>query len=329
MLSSRRNLAPLVAVLFACASIAQAQVLIDFESLPPGTVVTNQFPEATFSSSAGNENIVGSLPGAQFLCTQPVGGQITCVEDTYVDFAQSASDLRFLAIEANCLCVDARFRIFQNYVFTATVDLTGLGGPGNVPVDLTAYPNITRLEIVNILNDPSIENGIGWDNFSFVAQPANPGNAFCAGDGTAAACPCGNAGATGRGCANSAHATGARVVASGLPSIGSDSLVLAGSEMPNSFALYLQGTGTVNGGLGVGFGDGLRCSGGSIIRLKIVSNVAGGSQYPQPGDPSISVKGLVTSPGVRTYQVWYRDAATYCSPLTFNLSNGWTITWGL
>jgi len=63
------------------------------------------------------------------------------------------SNLRFLVIEANCLCIDAEFRIDQNGTLSASVCLSGLGGPGNVPVDLTTYPRITRLEIVNRLND--------------------------------------------------------------------------------------------------------------------------------------------------------------------------------
>jgi len=327
MFASRFSLARLVAVLLALASSARAQVLIDFESLPVGTVVTNQYPEVTFSSSAGNENQIGSLPtSGQFLCTAPIGGQVTCIEDTYLDFAGAASGLTILAVEANCLCVDARFRIFQNGVHTVTVDLFGLGGPGNVPVDLSAYPNITRLETVNILVDLSIENGIGWDDFSFSLET---GNGFCAGDGTATACPCANSGAAGRGCSNSVNAAGARLSASGVASIGIDSLMLFGSGMPNSSALYFQGTGQVSGGMGVTFGDGLRCAGGTLLRLKIVSNTAGISQYPQAGDPSISVRGQITMPGSRSYQVWYRNAATFCTAQTFNLSNGWSVTWGL
>jgi hypothetical protein len=32
-------------------------------------------------------------------------------------------------------------------------------------------------------------------------------------------------------------------------------------------------------------------------------------------------------PGVRTYQAWYRNAAVFCTASTFNLSNGYSITW--
>jgi len=74
--------------------------------------------------------------------------------------------------------------------------------------------------------------------------------------------------------------------------------------MPNSAALYFQGTAMVNGGAGSVFGDGLRCVGGAILRLGTKFNVAGTSQYPAPGDPAVSLRGAVTTPGQRFYQVW-------------------------
>jgi hypothetical protein len=98
--------------------------------------------------------------------------------------------------------------------------------------------------------------------------------------------------------------------------------------MPNSSALYFQGTTRQNGGAGSAFGDGLRCAGGTIIRLGTKTNVGGASAYPAGGDPSVSVRGSVTVPGTRTYQVWYRNAATFCTASTFNLSNGVELTWG-
>jgi hypothetical protein len=97
--------------------------------------------------------------------------------------------------------------------------------------------------------------------------------------------------------------------------------------MPNSSALYFQGTTQTLGGLGTMFGDGLRCAGGSIVRLKTVTNAAGSSQFPGAGDPHVSVKGMIAAPGTRTYQVWYRNAAAYCTPSTFNLTNGAEVAW--
>jgi hypothetical protein len=98
--------------------------------------------------------------------------------------------------------------------------------------------------------------------------------------------------------------------------------------MPNSAVLYFQGTGQIAGGLGVTFGDGLRCAGGTIVRLGTKTNVAGASQYPSGNDPPISVRGQVPlAGGVRTYQAWYRNAAPYCTPSTFNLTNGIEVQW--
>ncbi|MBL8860868.1 MAG: hypothetical protein JNK02_02560 [Planctomycetes bacterium] len=165
---------------------------------------------------------------------------------------------------------------------------------------------------------------------TFTITPSCPpavGTPFCFGDGSATGCPCGNFGATGNGCANSLNAAGANLSATGAASLSADSVVLAGSGMPNSSALYFQGTSQQGGGLGTVFGDGLRCAGGSVIRIKTVSNTAGSSQYPSAGDPPVSVRGLVVAPGSRTYQVWYRNAAAFCTAATFNLSNGLQLDW--
>jgi hypothetical protein len=134
-------------------------------------------------------------------------------------------------------------------------------------------------------------------------------------------------GASGNGCANSLNANGANLAGSGAASISSDSLVLLGTGMPDSSVLYFQGTTQINGGLGIVFGDGLRCAGGTVIRLGTKTNVGGASQYPVGADQSVSVRGLVVAPGSRTYQAWYRNAAAFCTPSTFNLTNGLSVSW--
>ena len=76
------------------------------------------------------------------------------------------------------------------------------------------------------------------------------------------------------------------------------------------------------------FGDGLRCAAGTIVRLKTKTVVGGTAAYPQAGDPSVSVRGqLPAGGGTRHYQTWYRNAAAFCTPSTFNLTNGVRLTW--
>jgi hypothetical protein len=150
---------------------------------------------------------------------------------------------------------------------------------------------------------------------------------FCSGNGSGTACPCGNTGATGNGCASSVNSSGAHLAGTGSASVAADSLVLLGSGMPDSSALYFQGTQRVAAGAGVVFGDGLRCAAGSVIRLGTKINVSGSSAYPGAGDPSVSVKGADSAGDVRQYQVWYRNAAAFCTPSTFNLTNGLEVTW--
>jgi hypothetical protein len=57
---------------------------------------------------------------------------------------------------------------------------------------LSEYVGVARLEIVNILDDPSRANGIGWDQFSFVVgdtvpEPGTLGPLGLAGWGSAGA----------------------------------------------------------------------------------------------------------------------------------------------
>jgi hypothetical protein len=202
---------------------------------------------------------------------------------------------------------------------------TGLGLNGSyvAPPGTPLYPRYL------FLNGPGCFADCGWRiGFQTYVVQGSAAADFCPGDGSGTACPCGNNSVpgAGEGCLNSLG-LGGELDVTGLASIAGDTLVLQGAQMPNSSALYFQGTTRLNGGAGSAFGDGLRCAGGTIIRLGTKANTAGFSQYPAAGDPAVSVRGLVTAPGTRTYQIWYRNAATFCTASTFNLSNGVEVTW--
>lgn len=173
------------------------------------------------------------------------------------------------------------------------------------------------------------DSNLGDDVFVWRAGP-QPLLPFCFGDGSGTACPCANNSAPGvrDGCLNSLG-TGGRLRSTGTSSLSADTVVLLGSQMPSSSALYFQGTLEQSGGAGVAFGDGLRCATGAILRLGTKMNAGGVSQYPGAGDPTVSVKGLISVPGSRTYQVWYRNAASFCTVSVFNLTNGLIAVWTL
>ncbi len=157
------------------------------------------------------------------------------------------------------------------------------------------------------------------------------GEAFCTGDGLDAAsttaCPCANTGAQGHGCASSVNGNGALLSTAG--SVANDDVVLVGAHMPfASAAIYLKGDAEELGG--AVFGDGLRCAGGVLMRLHSVVNSGGASQFPGPGDPTLSLRGNtpVGSGLIGLYQIYYRNAAAaFCPPATFNASNGVRVVW--
>jgi|688.fasta_scaffold07671_9 hypothetical protein len=154
---------------------------------------------------------------------------------------------------------------------------------------------------------------------------------YCFGDGTGTPCPCGNHApvGSGTGCLNSLG-TGGLLTASGTASIGGDTLVLTGSGMPDSFVVYIQGTLASGSGAGTAFGDGKLCVTGSMMRLGTVLNSGGGSSVPNVSNPiPLSQRGGVTTSGIRNYQLYYRNPASFCTSGTFNLTNALSITWSL
>ncbi len=169
----------------------------------------------------------------------------------------------------------------------------------------------------------------GLEQLYVLENRGRTGTAFCAGDGASTGCPCGNSSpiGAGLGCMNSTGRAGS-LRASGSSSLRTDSLVLRGTGMTISSALYFQGTTAVSSGSGAVFGDGLRCVAGSVVRLGVVTNAAGQSTFPAATQPPLRVLGQVTVPGTRMYQVWYRDSAAFCTPATWDLTNGLRVTWG-
>jgi Tol biopolymer transport system component len=150
---------------------------------------------------------------------------------------------------------------------------------------------------------------------------------FCSGDGSGSTCPCANSSTSGRGCANSTGIGGA-LAGFGAASLAADTLTLVASDITGQ-ALFFQGTSPVGGGAGNVFGDGLRCAGGSTIRMGTVSPSGTSAQYPGSVTPHpIHIAGApIVAGDVRHYQCWYRDAAVFCTASTYNLTNGVTTVW--
>ncbi len=176
--------------------------------------------------------------------------------------------------------------------------------------------------------------GFGSVNGFQLRRHMPTGVAGCFGNGTDNACPCANFGAPGHGCENSLGTGGGLLAAFGTPSVAADSVQLAVSGLPpNATHLYYQGTLPIQpcgaGCFGTPFGDGLRCVAGAVIRIATkTASPCGSSNYPAPGDPTVSAIGGVPAFATRFYQVWYRNAApAFCTPDTFNLSNGYEINW--
>lgn len=145
------------------------------------------------------------------------------------------------------------------------------------------------------------------------------GTGFCAGDGSGTACPCGNQGPGPGGCLNSSGSAGL-LQGLGSASVGADDLALVATGLlPSQPALLFVGQNAAGGGLGLPFGDGLRCVGGGIVRLGVRLPDSSGAASWGPG---LAPSGGWNQGDVRRFQVWYRDPSGSPCGFGFNLSNG-------
>lgn len=150
------------------------------------------------------------------------------------------------------------------------------------------------------------------------------GTPFCFGDDSGTLCPCGNTGGPGAGCASSTG-FGATLFGRGTASVSADALVFSAmNSVPGQPGLFFQGNDAINGGLGILFGDGLRCAGGGVRRLGVsFANAMGIAKSTF----SVATMGAVSAGDTRRYQWWYRDPAGSPCNSEFNLSNGIEFTW--
>jgi hypothetical protein len=141
-----------------------------------------------------------------------------------------------------------------------------------------------------------------------------PGIASCFGH---AACPCGNQDVD-AGCANSTG-SGALLRSHGSNQLDRDDLSFTASELPaHQPALLITGSVSTPP---VVLGDGMRCIGGSLVRLEVASSSGSGTASYGPGLAAT----LGASPGdTLHFQVWYRDPVGVCGT-GFNASSGLSI----
>lgn len=145
-------------------------------------------------------------------------------------------------------------------------------------------------------------------------------------------CPCNNPSPLPEsGCMNS-FAQGGKLTGSGETSVSNDTLVLHVSGVPTSTTVFFfQADQLVNGGTGVVFGDGLKCiQGVRWWRLGARQAIAGQTAlgFGTPLGPVISVRGSIAPAGeLMRYQAYYRNAAAFCTPDGFNLTNALEIVW--
>jgi hypothetical protein len=107
----------------------------------------------------------------------------------------------------------------------------------------------------------------------------------------------------------------------------------ATGETPNATTIFLQGTASIASG--AVFGQGVRCTGGSLLRLYLKTASNGTATAPTGSDASVSARSSALGDSIvagtpRFYNAYYRDSTVLggCpSTSTFNTTQGQSVTW--
>ncbi len=230
-----------------------------------------------------------------------------------------------------------------------TVDISVAGGPwtnlatyndaafGPVVLDLDSYAGTDDVQIRFNYDDMQ---SWGWywhvdDVGLYQAAGSGPGTPYCFGNASGGNfCPCGNdndgSDSLGAGCAHDDSVAGARLGGSGVASISGDSLILEGVRGPiSNSSLFFQANNNLDGSANF-LGDGLRCAGGGLIRLKVKLTDASGNADSSPAvitTRSASFGHTISAGETLYYQWWFRDSDGSPCSTESNTSNGYEVTW--
>ena len=204
----------------------------------------------------------------------------------------------------------------SRFLFTFGLVLAGL-----LPSSVLGQGSIVSwgIDVYNQVSNTPTGTGFtqvaGRGSHSLALRTPITGSAYCFGDGSGAACPCGANGNPGEGCMTTSG-TGARLTGTGEANLGSGTFTLTVSGAPaNKPGLFFQGTNQLANPVG----DGILCSNASMRYGVLMTDGAGTAV--QEG------LGANAAPGASlNYQYWFRDPGNTCGGL-FNFSNAWTVTW--
>ncbi len=154
----------------------------------------------------------------------------------------------------------------------------------------------------------------------YVFESAAPVTAYCFGDGSGTACPCGNnsAAGSGEGCLNSTG-SGAILSFSGTTGVAADDLVLHLSQAPPFANAFMH---AATGNTQSIIDDGLLCTNGPIFRFPVVPLDASGEMSVA----QIASTGGWASGATLYFQAWFRDGPMSPCGQLFNLSNALAVT---
>ena len=201
---------------------------------------------------------------------------------------------------------DGQGRAFRWTAATGMQDLGTLGGQ-SVAESMSAAGT-------KVVGNSYLPNG-QMRAFRWTGAEPNTGNAYCFGDGSGAACPCGAAGNPGEGCMNTSG-TGAKLVGTGAADLGEETFTLmVGGAPPNKPGIFFQGTTQIANPLG----DGIWCSNASMRYGVNMTDGQGNAVQAGLGENASVAE-------VLNYQYWFRDPGNSCGG-GFNFSNAWTVTW--
>ncbi|MFM8900344.1 MAG: PEP-CTERM sorting domain-containing protein [Burkholderiales bacterium] len=164
-----RKFLAIAALLFASATQA-AITTIDFEAIPDGGTVSNQYPGAVFSSSGTTVQVSAysqaswGTAAPRIAC--PLGSNLGyCSASLIVDFTSPLTALQFLFTGDNFAGIVGVANYFNGATLLASQDLLADGNA--LSSHLESYANasgITRL-VVNVSSAEAALAGLGYDDF--------------------------------------------------------------------------------------------------------------------------------------------------------------------